>query len=862
MARAVVLAVACMSVTSLGHATQQQQPLVDLLIAQGQCLQCHQAPDAFRDRLAPLLAPSLDHVGTRVTSEWLVDWIADPQAMRPGTRMPDLLAHLPEAEARAQASDLAAFLIARGGGFAVEPVEVLPEDLTRGEELWGEVGCIACHGDQLEIRPLARMTSVAALRDQLLDPHSARRSGLMPDMRLDEDEATALAAWLLRAQASDVQDQMVPGLHWQAFEYSGADPEGPDWENAEVYDSGVSDRLDVNLGGDHERFGLVFEGQLLVPADGDYRIYLGSDDGSTLTIDRELLIDGRAHQSHTRREVEVPLTAGTHALRITYYEAGGASSLEGGWSSDGFSERAWQAEDFRHRGSVFRPAAGEPATNPSLDPQSVARGRGLYRSLGCIACHEPSVGVPTPMTPPPWFDLTTAGGCLEATPQEGIPHYGFTPEQRQVLQRSLGKDAIGFRMPTKPRKVQHALQAYACIACHQHAGTGGPKESTQRLFAGEGDLGDEGRVPPTLDGVESKLQSHWLQQVVQEGASVRPYMHTRMPAFGEKAGGFVTEAFLGMAPSEIADLKDPFDRAEVEMGKELVGIGGFACISCHQLAGHRSVGIQGLDLATVGDRLRRAWFEEWLVDPHSKRSNTRMPVFWDEDGRSAVTKYGDGRAEIQIDALWEYLSLGPNLPLPEGLVSDSDTFNLTPLTEPIYFGTFMEGLSARVLAVGFPERVHLAFDQHHVRLAKVWRGDFINAEGTWNGRAGQLEHPAGVDVRDLPPGPAFALVGPDDAWPTEDPKVMGWRMRGHRRDAKGHPTFRYGFGTLEVEETLIPELDADGPYLRRILVLQSDTNLDGWMFRSSGPDGRPMRRAVVFRTLAAGFVARIEEELR
>jgi cytochrome c553 len=790
-----------------------------------------------------------------------VDWIADPQAMRPGTRMPSLLGHLPEEEARVQAADIAAFLIARGGSFRLDPVEVQPVDLARGEELWKEVGCFACHGDQLEGRPLAAMTSVAALRDQLLEPHVGRPSGLMPDMHLDEGEATALAAWLLRAQASTTEEQMVPGLHWKSFDYTGEAQEGPDWATAKILDGGITPDLDVALGGDRASFGLVFEGQLLVPEDGVYAIYLASDDGSTLSLDGKVLIDGRHHQSHTRRDVEIHLVAGLHPLRITYYEAGGDQSLEGGWSSDLFEERPWVSEDFRHRGEIFLPL---PGTRPpsTADSVSIARGQQLYSSLGCVRCHEPSAPSKVQEQAPDWFDLSGEGGCLELMPREGVPHFAFTRKERLVLQRHLEKDALWLTTGPQASRTRHALQAYGCIACHEHGLAGVPREEVMRLFSGSGDLGDEGRIPPTLDGVESKLQAHWLGEVIQDGASVRPYMHTRMPAFGENAGGFVTGALLAMAPSEAAALDDPFDREVVEMGKDLAGTGGFACISCHRLAGHRSVGIQGLDLATVGQRLRRDWFEDWLANPHGKRATTRMPVYWDADGQSAVTKFGDGRADIQIEALWEYLSLGPNMPLPEGLIPDSDAFRLVPMQHPIYFGTFMEGLSARVLTVGFPERVHLAFDQHHVRLAKYWRGDFMDAEGTWSGRAGQLELPAGLEVRDLPPGPAFAFVGPEEAWPTEDPKRMGWRMRGHRRDGDEYPTFRYGYGTLEVEETLIPELDASGPFLRRIFALRSEESPEGLVFRTLDRDGKPLRRAVSFQKEGGIYTARWEEELR
>jgi hypothetical protein len=40
-----------------------------------------------------------------------------------------------------------------------------------------------------------------------------------------------------------------------------------------------------------------------------------------------------------------------------------------------------------------------------------------------------------------------------------------------------------------------------------------------------------------------------------------------------------------------------------------------------------------------------------------------MPVYFDE-GKSPLTEVLGGDAEKQMDAIWEYIRLGPNMPLP------------------------------------------------------------------------------------------------------------------------------------------------------------------------------------------------------
>ena len=41
-----------------------------------------------------------------------------------------------------------------------------------------------------------------------------------------------------------------------------------------------------------------------------------------------------------------------------------------------------------------------------------------------------------------------------------------------------------------------------------------------------------------------------------------------------------------------------------------------------------------------------------------------MPVYFDQ-GRSPLPDYFDGDGAKQIDALWQYLRLGPQMPLPK-----------------------------------------------------------------------------------------------------------------------------------------------------------------------------------------------------
>ncbi|MDA0668296.1 MAG: PA14 domain-containing protein [Planctomycetota bacterium] len=850
----------------------QQEAAPDSLVLsleRNLCMQCHQAPEGVEDFLRPLAAPPLNHLGSRVTPSWLSAWLMDPQKMRPGTRMPNMLSGFPEDERRQIADDLAAYLLSMDGNEPLELLEVGADVVKEGEQLFTEIGCIACHAQAFADRELAAMTSVGSLRDQLLIPHQIRPSGLMPDMHLSEKEALSLASWLLREQqvGGPAKQQLLNGWKWHAYEYSGSSASGPDWETAEVFGHGLAEEIHPNYGGREDRYGLVFEGVLLVPEDGEYHFYVGSDDGSTLTIGEETLIDARFHQSHTRREQSHSLTAGAHPIRITYYEATGDDSLEAGWSGPGFEERPFAAEDVQHEGQVFAPLASLEIA-PTADAQ---RGAQWFEKLRCAACHTSSAEIGSALNSGPAFDeLVFDQGCLSEFPITGVPHYEWDSSERNELKQGVAhNDFLQARSgstefsPSKSAvRVATTMEAMQCTACHQRDGVGEPSEEQMRLFVGEGDLGEEGRIPPALTGVEAKLQPHWLAKVITNGEKVRPYMKTRMPSFGEQVGGVIArDLHANRRPMPALPQRD-FDVAEVQMGREIAGTNGLACIVCHNMAGHKSPGIPGLDLATVADRLERSWFQQWLRNPHQMRSNTRMPVFWNEEGKSALTRLGEGDASVQINALWAYFSLGAAMPLPQGLITNPNVYSLIPMDRPLYFGTFMEGLSARVLTVGFPERVHLAFDQHNVRLAKVWRGEFMNGKGTWDGRAGELESPAGVEILDLPTGPPFAWSTDGSDWPTESGKDAGWRMVGQRRDADGNPTFRYRFEDVQVEESFLAKLGADGAYFERSFLLSSPQQATGLMRRWLDENGEIQVAAVEWTLAEGGYIAKIEEELK
>ena len=306
-------------------------------------------------------------------------------------------------------------------------------------------------------------------------------------------------------------------------------------------------------------------------------------------------------------------------------------------------------------------------------------------------------------------------------------------------------------------------------------------------------------------------------------------MVTRMPTYTDAAIGDLVSHFRTVDRAGRSEAKEPeFTPEVVQIGRQLTGGEGFRCIDCHDFAGYPSLGEPAVDLANSAERLEPDWYHEYMRDPQSKRPGTRMPSFWAE-GLDLFPDLLDGSATQQIDATWSYLSLGETAPLPVGLVVDRRQYDLVPVDEPILFGAFFRGLSARVICCGYPERVSIAYDVENASLAKAWRGEFMNARGTWEGRAGQLETPEGSDPIEFPLGPAIAsLNDPRDPWPQLKSRLLGWRHRAVIRDADRRPIFRRENKALNVvvDEWVTPRYFGDRASLvRHVRVTGGDGSL-------------------------------------
>ncbi|MHB9010264.1 MAG: hypothetical protein ACYDC1_25425 [Limisphaerales bacterium] len=328
-----------------------------------------------------------------------------------------------------------------------------------------------------------------------------------------------------------------------------------------------------------------------------------------------------------------------------------------------------------HSGPGAAPAV---RSEPGVNRTAAKRGRQLFASAGCLACHElDAAGFQelSRLTAKPLAALVAdhPDGCLGEAPGKGIPRFQLSPAQRHALRSTIARLSDLDQPVSVARELATRMTAFNCYACHSRDGFGGPSPSRSDYFTSmDGtDPGDEGRFPPHLSGVGAKLVPDWLGQVLTNRGAVRPYMAVRMPQHGvANVGGWVARFVAADARSPVKPLLDV--PGQIEVGRTLVGTGGCACISCHRFGAYRSSGLDVMDLTVAAGRLQRDWFRRYLLDPSSLRPGTRMPMFW-PDGESMFKEILGGNTERQIDSIWRYLSEGTNAIPPIGIPENAST---------------------------------------------------------------------------------------------------------------------------------------------------------------------------------------------
>lgn len=809
-----------------------------LLLGELNCVSCHSTGAVANHKQAPML----DDVASRVHISYLRKFLTDPQAVKPGTTMPKVLADDPKREQKIDA--LVHFLAATG---STKPDRPDLRGFVLGRELYGKVGCVACHGPRDAVGQPASTTavvvplgdlrpkySIAGLASFLEHPHRVRPSGRMPQL-LSAKESNDVANYLLAGK----YPRFGTGRGITTFAYfEGSWENLPDFSKLKAKASGMCNAFDLGIALRHDDYAIRFDGAFKAEEDGNYRFTLNSDDGSNLWVDGKLVVNDDGIHPTKAAGGSIVLNKGPHRITVGFFQAGGGAELSVTVQGPGLPMQDLSSLIATTEANLNV----KPKPNPEEDlawgadrEKIIKQGGEIFASAGCANCHQLHYGgnvIASELRAPELGRLKSQGGCLSGA--AGTPRYGLSLAQQSALSAAIKNPP---KISDEPAEfIARAMQTFSCYACHQRDKIGGPEDDLNKLFqTTQPEMGDEARMPPPLDGVGAKLKPDYLRQILSDGVHDRPYMLTRMPGFGSANTGEISKAFvaidkLKMVPPTKFETAVPKVKAA---GRFLVGAQSLSCIKCHTFAGQKAEGVQGMDMTVMTRRVQRDWFQRYLFDPQAIRPGTRMPGSW-PDGKTFYPDLLGGKVDAQIESIWVYLNDGGNAQLPVGLARQS--IPLVPKDGAIIYRNFIQGAGTRGIGVGYPEKLNLAFDANGIRLALLWQGAFIDAARHWTDRGVGFEGPLGDNILKLPTGVPFAVLTKLDLpWPTASLKEQGWRFDGYRLTPDDRPTFMYSQGNLKVEDFPNPTTGKE-PTMRRTIKLSAAKPLNSLCYRAAVAD--------------------------
>ncbi len=319
-----------------------------------------------------------------------------------------------------------------------------------------------------------------------------------------------------------------------------------------------------------------------------------------------------------------------------------------------------------------------------------ANGKELFEELGCANCHESENN--TLNSSKPLGTIVSSGleaACLADSPsmKDGVPDFGFSKGDRAALRKFLSTGVSTLARRNENEFATRQIEALRCRACHARDGDAAvwtnfesevghltkheESEANNPLQNIPGVKFSVVQARPPLTWAGEKLRPEWTRKFLsgELGYDTRPWLKSRMPNFPIRAEGLSKGLALEHGHPATLPANPKSKKDLVPIGKKLVlQDSGFACVSCHaagSYGGENVFEVPGLNFQYTTERLRKEHFIRWMLNPGRVVSNSRMPQFADDEGRSQFTEHFDGDAVKQFDAIWQWLLEGREISSPE-----------------------------------------------------------------------------------------------------------------------------------------------------------------------------------------------------
>lgn len=281
----------------------------------------------------------------------------------------------------------------------------------------------------------------------------------------------------------------------------------------------------------------------------------------------------------------------------------------------------------------------------------VEQGRNLVQTRGCLNCHN--LRLENRFATIPWAQLREGiwdSGCLAPHfhSESRAPRFGFSEEERAALRAFCAEGAGALNRFVPVEFARRNVRTLRCGECHgKHEGF------------------------PRLEILGGKMKPEWAAAFMKGKIEYkpRPWIVARMPSFPEWAEPMAQGLAMAHGFPPATPQPPPIDMEMAETGRNLVSAdGGFSCIACHAVGEMEAIQVfesAGINLAYSGERLLKPFYMHWVLNPLKIDPTTKMPVYFDEQGRSPLYEVYEGDGLKQIEAMWQYMRLGDKMRPPQ-----------------------------------------------------------------------------------------------------------------------------------------------------------------------------------------------------
>ncbi len=122
--------------------------------------------------------------------------------------------------------------------------------------------------------------------------------------------------------------------------YEGSWNSLPDFSSLKAAKSGKISNFSLSPRNRNDNFGFRFDGYIEITKAGEYTFYTSSDDGSTLVINGNEVVNNDGLHGNRERSGKISLSAGHHSIRVRFFEKTGGEVLTVKYAGPGISKQS------------------------------------------------------------------------------------------------------------------------------------------------------------------------------------------------------------------------------------------------------------------------------------------------------------------------------------------------------------------------------------------------------------------------------------------------------------------------------------------------------------------------------------------